>query len=189
MFINRKQQIYSMSILPSKDKERIIEFVIDNPTGEIKVRKLAKLLKISPAHVSRTLKILEKHDIVRNNKVDLSNPYVRALKIFFNVKKLVDKNVILKLKRLKVLGAGIYGSWANGTNHEDSDVDIWIKVNKHPGEVKVAKTSNKIRKSLGKNVQILVLTPERIERLKKEDPIFYYSLVFGSIILYGEAIE
>lgn len=55
--------------------------------------------------------------------------------------------------------------------------------------MKVARISNEIRRVLGRNVQILVLTPERIERLKKEDPIFYYSLVFGSIILFGDGIE
>lgn len=109
--------------------------------------------------------------------------------IFFNIKKLVDKNVIRRLKKLEAIGCGIYGSCANGTNHEESDIDIWIKVDKHPGEAKVATVSNEIRKLLGRNVQILVLTPERIERLKKEDPIFYYSLVFGSIRLYGEGIE
>jgi len=102
---------------------------------------------------------------------------------------LVDKNVIRRLKKLEAIGCGIYGSCANGTNHEESDIDIWIKVDKHPGEAKVATVSNEIRKLLGRNVQILVLTPERIERLKKEDPIFYYSLVFGSIRLYGEGIE
>ncbi|MEM5812055.1 MAG: nucleotidyltransferase domain-containing protein [Candidatus Aenigmatarchaeota archaeon] len=178
-----------MLILTSKKREKIIEFICDNPTKKIKIRELAKLLKISPAYVSRTLKTLCKYKIIRNNRVDLSNPYVKGLKIFFNIKKLIKKSVIKKLKEIRAKGTGVYGSWANGTNHEDSDLDIWIKTNKYPGEIKVARVSNEIRKELGRNVQILVLTPERIERLKTEDPIFYYSLVFGSIVLYGEGIE
>jgi predicted nucleotidyltransferase len=172
-----------------KQRERIIEFIIDNPSKTIKVREIARLLKISPAYVSRTLKILAKEDIVKNNEVNLSHPYVKVLKAFFNIKKMIDKNIIKKLKKLEALSAGVYGSWANGTNYEDSDLDIWVKVIKHPGEIKIATISNDIRKVLGKNVQILVLTPERIKKLKKEDPIFYYSLVFGSIVLYGEGIE
>jgi predicted nucleotidyltransferase len=178
-----------MSTLFPKAKERIIEFIVDNPSKKVKVRELAKLLKISPAYVSRTLKILVRHDIVKDNKVNLSNPYVRVLKIFFNIKKLIDKNTIRKLKKLEILGAGIYGSWANGTNFEDSDLDIWIKTSKRLEEINIATTADEIRKALGTNVQILVLTPERIERLKKADPIFYYSLVFGSIKLCGEEIE
>ncbi len=178
-----------MSTLFSRERERIIEFIINNPTKKIKVRELAKLLKLSPAHVSRTLKILNEYNIIKDNKVDLSNPYARGLKIFFNIKNLVEKNVIRKLKKIEASGAGIYGSWASGTNYEDSDLDIWIKTNKHPGEIKIAALSNEIRKLLGRNIQILVLTPERIERLKKDDAPFYYSLVFGSIRLYGEEIE
>lgn len=178
-----------MSTFFSKERERIIEFVLDNPTKKIKVRELAKQLKLSPAHISRTLKLLTKNNILKNNEVDLTNPYVKGLKIFFNIKKLIDKEVIKKLKKIETLSAGVYGSWASGTNYEDSDLDIWIKTDKHHGEMKIAAVSNEIRKTLERNVQILVLTPERIERLKRGDPIFYYSLTFGSIILYGEALE
>lgn len=170
-------------------RERIIEFLLDNPTSEAKVRGLARKLNMSPAHVSKTLKILRDEGMVKNNRVDLNSPMVRALKIFLNVKKLVEKGVIEKIKSLKIISAGVYGSWANGTNYEDSDLDIWIKVEKHPGEIKVASVVGEIRKSVGRNVQMLVLTPDNVERLKKEDPIFYYSLAFGSIMICGETIE
>ena len=189
MFINSKQYVYFMATLFSREREKIVEYVLSNPTEKAKVRELAKRLKLSPAHVSRTLRILTKDDFFKENAVDMSNPYVRALKIFLNLKKLKEKGIIKMLKKIEVLGAGMYGSWSNGTNNEDSDLDVWIKVRKHPGERKVAAVSSDVRKILGRNVQILVLTPERIDRLKKEDPIFYYSLVFGSMTLYGEAVE
>jgi len=178
-----------MSTLFSKERERIIEYILDNPTKKIKVRELARRLRLSPAHISRTLKILARSGVFKENMVDLSNPYVRALKIFFNIKKLLEKNVVKILKGVEALGIGVYGSWSNGSNYEDSDLDIWMKVYKHPGERKIATLSNDMRKILDRNVQILVLTPERIDRLKREDPIFYYSLIFGSIILYGETVE
>lgn len=60
----------------------------------------------------------------KTKKVDLSNPYVKAMKIFFNIKKLTEKNVPDKLRLLEIAGARIYGSWASGTNYEDSDLDI-----------------------------------------------------------------
>jgi hypothetical protein len=44
-----------------------------------------------------------------------------------------------------------------------------------------------LKKKLGK-VQ-MVLQPERIENMRKDDPIFYHSLVFGSIVLLGEGLE
>ncbi len=178
-----------MAALFQKEMYRIIEFILDSTSKTTKVRELARLLNLSPAHVSRTLKTLERHKIIKNGSVDLSNPYVKALKIFFNIQKLTDSNVIRILKKIEPAGAGIYGSWANGTNNETSDVDIWIKVEKKANETKIAVLSSKMRKALRRNIQLLVLTPERIGRLKRDDPIFYYSLVFGSINIYGESLE
>jgi len=189
MFINSKQYVFYMSTLLSKGRNRIMEFVVDNPTKEIKVRQLARELRLSPAHVSRTLEILKKCKVLVNGRVDLSNPYARALKIFFNVKKLIEEDVVKAFKELEVLGIGVYGSWANGTNNEDSDLDIWVKVDKHPGEMKIASVENSVRRALGRDVQTLVLAPDRIERMRKEDPIFYYSLAYGSFVISGESIE
>ncbi|MEW6069249.1 MAG: nucleotidyltransferase domain-containing protein [Candidatus Thermoplasmatota archaeon] len=177
-----------LTLFPA-ERQKILKFILDNPAAKIGVRKLARELRISPAHVSRTLKILAKQKLFKNKKLDMDSARIRILKTFFNIEKLHREKIPEKLKDLAPLGAGIYGSWANGTNYEDSDVDIWIKVDKHPEELKIATISTELRKKLGKNVQILVLTPERIKRLKKEDPIFYYSLVFGSIKIYGETIE
>jgi len=88
-----------------------------------------------------------------------------------------------------LLGAGVYGSWANGTNKEDSDVDVWVKIKERVGEELVAGVSRQLNKKMKSKVELLILDPEKIEVLKKEDPIFYYSLVFGSIVLHGEALE
>jgi len=176
-------------MLTLSGRERLLELVLDNPTAEIKVRELARKLNLSPAYVSKTLKALRNEGMVKNNRVDLNALIVKALKIFLNVKKLVEKGVITKINSLNVISAGVYGSCANGTNYEDSDLDIWIKVEKHPGEVKIASLVGEIRESVGANVQMLVLTPDNIKRLKKEDPTFYYSLAFGSIVICGETID
>jgi predicted nucleotidyltransferase len=94
------------------------------------------------------------------------------------------------LKRIPgLLGIGLYGSWANGTNREDSDIDIWVKVKKRVGEEIIARASGQLKRKTRHKAQVMVLDPEKIEQLKKEDPIFYYSLVYGSVVLYGESLE
>lgn len=178
-----------MSTLFVKKKKKVLDFLLNNPTKKIRVRELARELKLSPAHISRTLRILHDKEMIEDDRINLASPLVRALKAFINTEKLVEKDIIAKVKSLNVISAGVYGSWASGTNYEDSDLDVWIKVEKHPGEMKIASLVGEIRRKISTSVQLLVLTPERIKRLKKEDPIFYYSLVFGSMMIYGEGIE
>lgn len=172
-----------------KGRERIFEFVLNNPEKGIKIRELARELKLSPAYVSRTLKLAKKYGIVERNKANLLSPLTRAIKIFLNIKKITERRIVQKLKKLDISGAGLYGSWANGTNTEDSDLDLWIKTGKKLSEAKIAAVASEIRKAIGANTQILVLDGERIKKIKQEDPIFYYSLLFGSIMLFGESIE
>jgi hypothetical protein len=59
-----KQNVYSVSTLFPKDRERIIEFVLDNPNRKAKVRELAKQFRLGgPGHwraVGKRTEILKK---------------------------------------------------------------------------------------------------------------------------------
>jgi predicted nucleotidyltransferase len=150
---------------------------------------LAKELELSKGLISKYLDILDKFGIVNKSKrfrVNLEDPITRSLKIFFNLRR-IDLGRIKKNRH--VLGIGLYGSWATGTNTRDSDVDIWLKLDKRLSEDIVAGFSADISRKTGYEVSILILTPDRIKRLRNEDRIFYHSLVFGSILLWGEDIE
>jgi len=50
---------------------------------------------------------------------------VRTLRILFNLTQFTDLNF---KKHVFIKGAGLYGSCAKGKNTEDSDIDIWIKI-------------------------------------------------------------
>jgi predicted nucleotidyltransferase len=82
---------------------------------------------------------------------------------------------------------GLYGSCVKGTNIEDSDIDLWVKIKKVKEE-ELSKLTNELKRK-DERIKPLFLTKEKIEVFKKEDIVFYYSLVFGSITLYGEEIE
>jgi predicted nucleotidyltransferase len=166
----------------------ITAYMLNNPNKPIKVTEVAKNVGASKGSVSLTLKKLTKEGIVRDLHVDISDPRVRAMKIMINVQGIVSKGIISKLKKY-TSGAGLYGSWANGTNTEDSDVDIWIKPKKSFKQALLGKLSGEISAALGAEVQLLVLSKERIENLKKDNVVFYHSLLFSSMQLYGEGIE
>jgi len=171
-------------------REKILDYMLENTSAGYRVRELSKNFGVSVGSASQFLSLLRKNKILTRKgdvfRVDTMNPLTRALKIVMNVFK-IESGVLKKIPGL--LGIGVYGSWANGTNKEDSDIDIWLKVKERLGEDVIAGTSRQLNKKMNRKIQLLILDPEKIEFLKKEDPIFYYSMVFGSIVIYGESLE
>jgi len=158
------------SIFSTKQRIKILEMVMFK-TGTISVNNIANQLRLSKGLVSKYFDILAKMGILKkvNGKLHITDSsLVKGIKILLNI---------------KVRSVGLYGSCAKGENSEDSDIDLWIKVT-NVSEEKLASLTSKLNKEI-KNIKPLFLTDKKIEKAKKEDPLFYHSLVFGSIILYG----
>ncbi|MEA1924331.1 MAG: nucleotidyltransferase domain-containing protein, partial [Candidatus Altiarchaeota archaeon] len=154
----------------------------------LSVRKTAKELNLSPGHVSRFIKILKKEEIITAGKVDLNNPLVKALKILINIKTIEDTIPAITRNIPGINGVGVYGSWSNGMNYDDSDLDLWIKIDEPPERRLLANQGGVIRERLKVDVSLLVLTPDKLKRLKNSDKVFYYALV-NSITLWGEPVD
>jgi len=186
------EQVMNMlsKIFSTKQREMILDHMLNNPSTGYRVRELSKNFAVSVGSVSQFLSILKENRILIRKRdvfyVDTKNALTKALKIILNVGN-IEFAVLKKVPGL--LGVGLYGSWANGTNKEDSDIDIWLKIKERIGEEVVAGVSRQLNNKMNRKVQLLVLDPDKIELLKKEDPIFFYSLVFGSVVLYGEVLE
>jgi len=151
----------------------------------IKVSETARRLKLSKGLVSKYFDILLKGDVLKKKGFVFlvkENYKVRGLKIMFNVLGLPQ--IFGKYKFVR--GAGLYGSAAKGMNTIESDLDLWIKVDKTKEE-ELARLNSELSEKV-KNVNVLILDEEKIKEIKK-DEMFYYSLFFGSVILYGENNE
>lgn len=153
-------------------------------TDSISVNNIASQLRLSKGLVSKYFQILLKQKILKKEKGKLfvsETPLVRAIKILLNVKG-IGAGIFSKYPF--VTAAGLYGSCARGENNEESDVDLWIRI-KDVEEAKIASLTSEINKKI-KNAKVLFLSDKKIEKLRKEDIMFYHSLTFGSIILYGD---
>lgn len=176
------------SLLSSPKRTALLRHVLDNPEERLSVRAIAKRLKLSPAFVSIFLKKLKKEGFA-DGKVNLANPKVRALKLFFNMDRLIEAGFAKKIKEFipSAAGAGVYGSWACGLNNANSDLDIWVLAEKAD-----AKSALRLRMSLKRALSvepnILVLSARRLAELKEKDSVFYQSLR-NSIVLWGEGID
>jgi predicted nucleotidyltransferase len=171
------------SLFSTSQRIKILEAVIFR-TDSVSVNNIASQLKLSKGLISKYFQILLKEQILKKEKGKLvvaDNAPVKSVKILLNVRR-IDTRIFGKYPF--VTAVGLYGSCARGENTEDSDVDLWVRV-KDVEESKIASLTSEINKKI-KNAKLLFLKDKKIEKLRKEDIMFYHSLSFGSIILYGD---
>lgn len=170
-------------LFSTRERITILRDVIFSET-EFGVNEVAKRLSLSKGLVSKYLDTLVTENVLgrRHVKFVVKNTIeTKSLKIILNLQG-INTGIFRRYKFVEA--AGLYGSCVQGTNTSSSDADLWIKIKKTDNE-KLAKLTSDLRKNI-KNVKILVLDDKKVEALKKEDPLFYHSLYFGSVIVYGE---
>jgi predicted nucleotidyltransferase len=152
------------------------------------VTEISRETGVSKGLVSRFLDYLKNNGLLeRHGRKYCLNDTTKAreIKVLLNLDK-----IDLDQRNLDWADAiGIYGSWASGTNTIESDFDIWVKVEKYPPEQKISLLNKNLRAMTESEVNMLILTPEKLETLKNTDKPFYNSLLRNSIILKGESLE
>ena len=171
------------SLFSTSQRIKILQAVIFR-TESVSVNNIASQLRLSKGLVSKYFQILLKQKMLRKEKGKLivsESPSVRAIKILLNIKS-IDTRIFSKYPF--VIAAGLYGSCARGENTEDSDTDLWVRL-KDVEETKAASLTAELGRKV-KNAKVLLLSDKKIEKIRKDDTMFYHSLAFGSIILYGD---
>lgn len=174
------------TLLSTKERIKILSHIIYK-SEYISVNRVANDVKLSKGLISKYLDSLTKEGILKraDGKFLVKNSIqTKAIKILLNL-NIFDSDLFKKYRFVK--SAGLYGSFVKGTNTENSDIDLWIFA-ENVNEENLAKLTAKLKKLFG-NVKPLYLTKEKIQLLKKEDSTFYHSLIFSSIVIYGDGIE
>ncbi len=170
------------NIFSTRQRTKILQAIIFK-TDSISVNNIANQLRLSKGLISKYFAILARKGILKkvNGKFLVADSsLVKGIKILLNIRN-VDLRIFKKYTFIEAVG--LYGSCAKGDNFEDSDTDLWIKVDDIRDE-KLASLTSEINKKIS-SAKIIFLTDKKIAKLKEEDELFYHSLAFGSIILYG----
>lgn len=149
------------------------------------IRDIADKLNISPGSVHKLVKLLKKDNLIKEIKeknrikiiLNKDNEIVKQIKVIINFNDIINTTTYRKFKKLGSIG--IYGSYANGTNDIDSDLDIWIFTEKK--ELKIRPIIRELEKELNVKVNLLLLNKQKISSLEKNDPEFYTRLQLTSI--------
>jgi predicted nucleotidyltransferase len=173
-------------MLSTKERIKVLSHIIYK-SDCISVNRVAKDVKLSKGLVSKYLDSLTKEGILKRAGTKFlvkDNIQTKAIKILLSLNK-IDSHIFKKYRFVK--SAGLYGSLTKGINTESSDTDLWLFI-ENTKEYNLARLTAELKKHFG-NVRPLYLTKEKIKILKKEDTTFYHSLIFGSIVIYGDGIE
>lgn len=176
------------SFFSSEERLRVVRKLFFSGASELRVRVIARHAKVSPALVSSTIGMLKKEKIIVRGAIDFLHPFVRTIKLLLNVVSVKNSGLAEKIFGVfkDCEGAGIYGSWANGTNYADSDIDLWVKSDDE-NEKKILELMVFVRQKLGVEANLVVLTKKRLKELKEKDFVFY-CMLHNSFVLRGEGV-
>lgn len=166
------------------EHSKIIEFFFDYPSQKIHLRELARKTGLSPTGASKILRQLVKDGLIIKEKTKLAvfyRPNYDNKKFYIHKKA----NNLLKLRTSEFLSdlirfyrqpetIVVFGSYADGTDTEKSDIDILVIT-------KITKKfdASKYEKYFKRSINIIT-----IPSLKKASKEFINNIVNGSV-LYG----
>jgi predicted nucleotidyltransferase len=185
----RKSQPTLESLFFATPEQRVLRLLISEPTTAFTPRVIfSKLKGIRGLGGTEGLhKILDEFqamgliDYVDNHRaVRLrdDNTSIQVLKIFG---ALCDLEGLRQLVEPISSRGVLFGSRASGRARSDSDYDLFV-VSETPDEVKQIAGSH----PLGKDVELVVWTPEMYESIESEDPTLKNKLEAG-IVLWGSS--
>ncbi len=173
-------------LFKTQKRVEILNYVLYN--NKSTVTGVSRETEVSKGLVSRFLKYLESSGLLKKSGKSYKpkdSEKTKAIKVLLNLEKInLDSDSLDWAESI-----GIYGSWASGTNTSESDFDVYVKVKEYPSEYEISKLNRDLRNMTQSEVNMLILTPEKLETIKNNDKPFYNSLLRNSIILKGEALE
>jgi predicted nucleotidyltransferase len=174
------------ALFRTKERITLLRAVLNLPACT--VRQIAGKTGISKGLVSPYLALLEREGLLtRSDRMFRVNNYAWTAA----VKRLLNIDLVLGVfkKPAWALGVGMYGSWAEGTNTEESDLDLWIITKDQPAGTAVAEVERAVSRVLSVEVHILVLSREKMDSMRKNDDPFYRLFTRQSVTLEGESPE
>lgn len=159
------------------------------------LRDLARKSGCSPAKVSQALKVFESFGFV-SYKQDLgkkiislnrSNALLKNIKRLDNIQRLLSSNALKKIFESGL--AGVFGSFAEGSDIVDSDIDLWVFLN-GANKNMIKKKKNKIKglkrdleKEIGKEINLIFIDKEKINSVRTADAELFYRIKLTSVPL------
>lgn len=172
-----------------KIDEKLIEFFIKEPERQFYVRELARILKKSPATISKYLKDYERKGALKLErkfnhllfKANNEGKEFKQLKINYNLSLIKSSGIedFLSKELNNPKAIILFGSFARGEDTEKSDIDMLaITSAKKDLDLEI------FEKKLGRKIQLFLFSEKEIEKMKESNKELLNSWING-ITLHG----
>jgi len=174
---------------------KLLRHLLKSPEKQHYTKELTRKTKIGAGTINTFLKNLHsdkllKKEIIGNvhlYKLDNELPIIKQLKILNTLLEFKQNNLIEQLLKIDftITSIVLYGSHANGEYDTKSDIDLLIISHKKQN---IQTKIQNLEKEINKTISILTLTIPQYNKLKKNDKIFYNTLITNHICLYGSEL-
>ena len=162
--------------------QKVLCFLSNHPSRSYMEKEVVKATKVSKSAVNEALKELARDKLILQEKkgrmsfysVDLNDPVIRRLKSTENVSLL--KPLVEELKKIsqKII---LFGSFADGTNVEDSDIDLFVLSDQPESVQRIIQ-----KFPLAEKIQPVIKKPSEFIGFDKKKPLFYQEIERGIIL-------
>ena len=168
--------------LTATSNQKVLDFLMNHPSQSYMEKEVVRATKVSKTAVNEALKELAKDKIILQEKkgrmsfysVDLNNFVIRCLKSSRNILLLTSLVEELSKVSQRII---LYGSFADGTNIEESDIDLFVVSNQAKKIQKIIQKS-----SFAEKVQLVTRTPSEFIGMNKKEPPFYQEINKGAVL-------
>lgn len=172
---------------------RMLALLLLQPERAWTLQELALTLAAPASSVHRELGRAEDAGIIHRNSEARPHRFQAAVEdpLYQPIAEMLRRSVGLEqqlrevLERDDVLAAVIHGSWATGPRRPDSDVDVLIV-----GDADLRELRRRVRpigKAAGRAIDLVVISPEELQRLQAEGSGFVRGVMNGhAISLVGD---
>lgn len=173
------------SLLGVSAAQRLLTFLAERPSQTFFVRELARVggVSLGSAHsavhglAEAGLLKIEERGSRRFYGANLAHPMVRQWKVLVSLARLEPLLAALRGTAELVI---LFGSTASGTDHEGSDIDLYVRTSRPDAVRKVLESS-----TLAGRVQAVVKTALEEAEAERDSPVFLENVRRG-LVLYDE---
>lgn len=173
--------------LISTNHQKVLRFFVLHQEQSFYEREIARKAGLSPSSTHYVLARLYRASVINRKQngrmyfysVDKANPYLKEFKVLTNL--LLIEPLVEELKGLshKIV---LFGSWAEGSDNEDSDIDLFIVSSEKEKVLSIVNKFSYSAKLYNRKVQPIINAPEELLKKGKEERVFLEQVEKGKVL-------